>query len=170
MRYRDQQFLEGGRVHGCPRGLVHRTDGPAGAGNRAREGECVVVEAPEHHVQRRFEYRPGGALAALSGEGQRECQGVVDYYMSNARRIRAGLEEMGIVVYGGEHAPYVWIETPNGMTSWDFFDKLLTEAHVVSTPGSGFGPSGEGYVRLSAFGRQEDVDRAVESIRENLEV
>jgi LL-diaminopimelate aminotransferase len=111
-----------------------------------------------------------GALAALSGEGQRECQGVVDYYMSNARRIRAALEEMGIVVYGGEHAPYVWLETPNGMTSWDFFDKLLTEAHVVSTPGSGFGPSGEGFVRLSAFGSREDVDQALDSIQNNLKV
>ena len=109
-----------------------------------------------------------GGLAALSEEGREECQGLVDYYMGNARLIRTGLEDMGLEVHGGENAPYVWLRTPNGISSWEFFDKLLYEAHVVGTPGSGFGPSGEGYFRLSAFGHRENVERAVKSIQENL--
>ncbi|HIJ72729.1 MAG TPA: aminotransferase class I/II-fold pyridoxal phosphate-dependent enzyme, partial [Candidatus Hydrogenedentes bacterium] len=82
--------------------------------------------------------------------------------------IREGLEDLGLEVFGGVNAPYVWVRTPNGMTSWEFFDKLLEEAHVVGTPGSGFGPSGEGYFRLSAFGHQQDIARAVQSIHDNL--
>lgn len=109
-----------------------------------------------------------GGLAALSEVGQKECQAIIDYYMNNAKLIREGLESMGIAVYGGVNAPYIWMATPGGMRSWEFFDKLLNEAHVVGTPGSGFGPSGEGYFRLSAFGHAEDVKRAVHSIQENL--
>lgn len=109
-----------------------------------------------------------GGVSILSPEGQLECRGLIDYYMANAKRIREGLEGLGITCYGGVNAPYVWMKTPNEMTSWAFFDKLLNEAHVVGTPGSGFGPSGEGYFRLSAFGHQEDVERAVQSIQKNL--
>jgi LL-diaminopimelate aminotransferase len=94
--------------------------------------------------------------------------GLVDYYMDNARLIREGLETLGLQVYGGINAPYVWLKTPGNMTSWEFFDKLLKETHVVGTPGSGFGPSGEGFFRLSAFGHKEDIKNAVSSIQDNL--
>ncbi|HUT22750.1 MAG TPA: LL-diaminopimelate aminotransferase, partial [Sumerlaeia bacterium] len=109
-----------------------------------------------------------GALAVLSPEGQKECRALADYYMANARVIREGLESVGLRCFGGVNAPYVWMKTPNGLSSWECFDKMLEEAHVVGTPGSGFGPSGEGYFRLSAFGHAEDIERAVASIRENL--
>lgn len=109
-----------------------------------------------------------GGLAVLSDAGQRECRELIAYYMGNAALIRSGLESLGIQVYGGVNAPYIWMETPGGLSSWEFFDKLLEEAHVVGTPGSGFGPSGEGYFRLSAFGHREDVERAVASIKANL--
>ena len=109
-----------------------------------------------------------GGIAALSEQGKQECQGLVDYYMANARIIKNGLQELGYICFGGDNAPYIWLKTPDGLSSWDFFDKLLYEAHVVGTPGSGFGPSGEGYVRLSAFGHVEDIQEAVKSIRENL--
>ena len=111
-----------------------------------------------------------GALAALTEAGQRECREMVDYYMENATRVRNTLQGIGLTVYGGVHAPYLWMATPNAMSSWDFFDKLLEETHVVGTPGSGFGPSGEGYFRLSAFGHQEDIKQAVESIQKNLKL
>ncbi|MCL4694397.1 MAG: LL-diaminopimelate aminotransferase [Candidatus Hydrogenedentes bacterium] len=109
-----------------------------------------------------------GGLAVMSEAGQRECAEMVAYYMKNARTIKDGLETLGLTVYGGVNAPYVWMQTPNGTSSWEFFDKLLNEAHVVGTPGSGFGPSGEGFFRLSAFGHAEDIEAAVSSIRENL--
>jgi LL-diaminopimelate aminotransferase len=109
-----------------------------------------------------------GGLAVLSELGQTECGEMVAYYMANARTIKQGLEGLGLTVYGGVNAPYVWMETPGGMSSWEFFDKLLHEAHVVGTPGSGFGPGGEGFFRLSAFGHAEDIEAAVASIRENL--
>ncbi len=111
-----------------------------------------------------------GGIAALSPEGQKECQGLVDFYMENARIIREGLEKIGITVYGGDNAPYIWLKTPDGVTSWEFFDTLLEQAHVVGTPGSGFGPSGEGYFRLSAFGHRENIMQAVQSIQQNLKI
>ena len=88
--------------------------------------------------------------------------------MENARIIREGLTEAGVAIYGGVNAPYIWLKTPGGMSSWDFFDKLLIECNVVGTPGSGFGPSGEGYFRLSAFGNRDNVIEAVERIKKNL--
>jgi LL-diaminopimelate aminotransferase len=78
------------------------------------------------------------------------------------------MKEAGLTVYGGVNAPYIWLKTPGNMTSWEFFDKLLNECNVVGTPGSGFGPSGEGYFRLSAFGHRENVIEAVERIKKNL--
>lgn len=130
-----------------------------------------------------------GGIAALSPKGQRECKKVIDYYMKNAVLIKKGMEKIGLTAYGGENAPYIWLKTPaspktrldpteraasrggsNSMPSWDFFDKLLTEAHVVGTPGAGFGPHGEGYFRLSAFGHRENIERAVESIQKNLRI
>ena len=88
--------------------------------------------------------------------------------MENARIIKEGLEVLGFKVFGGENAPYIWVKCPKGLTSWDFFDKLLSEAHVVGTPGSGFGKMGEGYLRLSAFGFRENIEKAVKSIKKNL--
>lgn len=109
-----------------------------------------------------------GGLGAISAKGIEENQKIIDYYMENAKMIRECLMQKGLAVYGGMNAPYLWVKTPDGMSSWDFFDKMLEEAHVVITPGSGFGPSGEGYIRVSAFGHKEDIKAAVESIRKNL--
>lgn len=111
-----------------------------------------------------------GGLAALSPQGQKECGELVGYYMHNAGIIRDGLRQMGLTTFGGDNAPYIWMKTPDNMSSWDFFDKLLSETHVVGTPGSGFGPSGEGFFRLSAFGHAEDIEKAVKSIQENLKL
>jgi len=108
------------------------------------------------------------AAAVYSDEGWAQIQQTIDYYMENARLIREGLQAAGLTVYGGINAPYIWLKTPGGMTSWEFFDKLLSECHVVGTPGSGFGPSGEGYYRLSAFGDRENVIEAVKRIKKNL--
>jgi LL-diaminopimelate aminotransferase len=111
-----------------------------------------------------------GGIAALSERGLAECQSVIDFYLENARIIHEGLKRKGLVSFGGENAPYLWVRTPNEMPSWDFFDKLLNEAHVVVTPGAGFGPSGEGYVRISAFGHRQDIEAAVASIENNLKI
>ncbi|MBL62917.1 MAG: LL-diaminopimelate aminotransferase [Opitutae bacterium] len=111
-----------------------------------------------------------GGLAVLGVEGRRQTGEQVAFYLENARIIKEGLQSIGIVTYGGDNAPYVWMKAPGGLGSWEFFDKLLQECHVVGTPGSGFGPSGEGFFRLSAFGHREDVERAVSSIRSNLQL
>ena len=102
--------------------------------------------------------------AVYSSEGQKEVKGLVSYYMENAAMILKGLKEAGYKVSGGVNAPYVWLKTPDNMTSWDFFDHLLKHANVVGTPGSGFGPSGEGYFRLTAFGTHENTIAAMERI------
>lgn len=101
------------------------------------------------------------AEAAFSPAGQKQVRTLIDFYLTNARLIREGLEKIGVQVYGGVNAPYVWVKTPGTETSWDFFDRLLNEAHLVGTPGSGFGASGEGYFRLSAFNSRENVEEAV---------
>jgi LL-diaminopimelate aminotransferase len=88
--------------------------------------------------------------------------------MQNARIIRETLSGAGFAIYGGVNAPYIWMRTPGSMSSWEFFDLLLTNARVVGTPGSGFGPSGEGYFRLSAFGNKERIEEAVARIRDNI--
>ena len=88
--------------------------------------------------------------------------------MVNAAVIRDGLTKIGLTVYGGRNAPYLWVRTPAGLSSWDFFDKLLAEAHVVGMPGSGFGPSGEGYFRLTAFGSRAQTEEAVARIATRL--
>src|SRR2546426_42135 len=106
-----------------------------------------------------------GAAAVYTEEGQSQVKALVDFYMENARIIRTGLESAGLTVYGGQNAPYIWLKTPRGLSSWDFFDKLLNEAHVVGTPGSGFGPSGEGYFRLTAFGSRAQTQEAIARIK-----
>ena len=108
------------------------------------------------------------AAAVYTPEGQAQVRALTDFYMENARMIRDGLTAAGLTVYGGRSAPYIWARTPAGLSSWDFFDKLLAEAHVVGAPGSGFGPSGEGYFRLTAFGSREQTAEAVERIRTRL--
>lgn len=108
------------------------------------------------------------AAAVYTEEGRRQIQDQINYYMGNAEIIRQGLESVGLTPYGGKNAPYIWLKTPAGTTSWQFFDKLLGEANVVGTPGSGFGPSGEGYFRLTAFGNREQTEEAVERIRTRL--
>ncbi|MBK7535283.1 MAG: LL-diaminopimelate aminotransferase [Myxococcales bacterium] len=104
------------------------------------------------------------AAAAYSADGLRETMGQVAFYLDNARRMREGLTKAGFTIFGGVHAPYLWIRTPDRMPSWDFFDQLLTRAHVVGTPGAGFGPGGEGYFRLSAFNSAAAVDEAIERV------
>ncbi|HIF00174.1 MAG TPA: LL-diaminopimelate aminotransferase [Planctomycetes bacterium] len=106
-----------------------------------------------------------GAAAAYSPEGREQTKQLIDFYMTNARLLKEGLEAVGITVYGGENAPYVWLRTPNNLSSWDFFDVLLNKGHLVGTPGSGFGASGEGYFRLSAFNSRENVEKAIERFK-----
>ena len=103
--------------------------------------------------------------AVYSPEGKKQLAEQVAYYMNNAKVIKEGLKDAGYNVSGGVNAPYIWLETPKGMTSWDFFDYLLDKANVVGTPGSGFGPSGEGYFRLTAFGTYENTVAAIERIK-----
>ncbi|MFW6359054.1 MAG: LL-diaminopimelate aminotransferase [Chroococcales cyanobacterium] len=107
-----------------------------------------------------------GAEAVYSEQGQAEIKELVSFYLENAKIIREKLSEAGLSVYGGVNAPYVWVKTPNGLSSWDFFDKLLQTAHVVGTPGSGFGAAGEGYFRISAFNSRENVEEAMRRITE----
>jgi LL-diaminopimelate aminotransferase len=102
-----------------------------------------------------------GAEAIYTEEGKKEVQEIITYYMENARIIRTSLQQAGYQVYGGVNAPYIWLKVPEGYTSWSFFDKLLTEKHIVTTPGVGFGPSGEGYIRLTAFGSKEQTIEAM---------
>lgn len=103
--------------------------------------------------------------AVYSEEGKAQLTRQVAYYMNNAKTIKEGLKEAGYTVFGGVNAPYIWLKTPEGMSSWDFFDYLLEKANVVGTPGSGFGPSGEGYFRLTAFGNYENTVKALERIK-----
>jgi LL-diaminopimelate aminotransferase len=101
------------------------------------------------------------AEAVYNPQGKKQCQQIIDIYMNNAKMIREKLTALGYEVYGGINAPYIWLKTPNNLTSWEFFDLLLNKAQVVGTPGSGFGPSGEGYFRLTAFGTPENTNEAL---------
>ena len=103
--------------------------------------------------------------AVYSDAGKKQTAEQIAYYMNNAKVIKEGLKEAGFSVSGGVNAPYIWLKTPEGMTSWEFFDHLLTNANVVGTPGSGFGPSGEGYFRLTAFGTYENTLEALKRIK-----
>lgn len=105
------------------------------------------------------------AEAIYTDEGKRQVRENINYYKENAKIIKQGLEEAGYTVYGGTNSPYVWLKLADGMKSWDFFDKLLSEANVVGTPGVGFGPSGEGYFRLTGFGTKENTKEAIERIK-----
>ncbi len=106
-----------------------------------------------------------GAEAVYTPEGKRQVEAVIGEYLENAKLIRQGLADIGIVAYGGVNSPYVWLKTPGDMKSWDFFDKLLQEANIVGTPGSGFGSAGEGYFRLTAFNTKENTERAISRLK-----
>lgn len=122
--------------------------------------QCTKFNGTSYITQR-------GAEAIYSKEGKQQVRETIDYYMENARIMREGLTAAGIQVFGGKNAPYLWVKTPEGFTSWQFFDHLLNEANIVSTPGVGFGPSGEGYLRLTAFGQREDCIEAIQRISQN---
>ncbi|MBA1337216.1 MAG: L,L-diaminopimelate aminotransferase [Firmicutes bacterium] len=111
-----------------------------------------------------------GAAAVYTEEGQRQIKALIDYYMTNAKIIREGLLDIGLQVFGGINAPYIWLKTPNGMDSWSFFDKLLKEVNIAGTPGVGFGPSGQGYFRLTAFGSRENTEKAIERFKTRLKL
>jgi LL-diaminopimelate aminotransferase len=111
-----------------------------------------------------------GAEAVYSEAGQAQTKALVSFYLDNAKIIREKLMAAGIQVYGGVNAPYVWVKTPNGLSSWDFFDKLLQTCHVVGTPGSGFGAAGEGYFRISAFNSRENVNEAMQRITDQFKL
>ena len=102
-----------------------------------------------------------GAEAVYSPEGKEQVKATINYYMTNARIMREALQCCGLKVYGGENAPYLWVKAPKGLSSWKFFDKLLYEVNIVGTPGVGFGPSGEGYLRLTVFGDRDDTLEAM---------
>lgn len=119
---------------------------------------CTKFNGVSYVVQR-------AAEATFTEEGQKQIKENIAYYMENAKTIKNGLEDAGYTVFGGTNSPYVWLKVPNGITSWEFFDKLLEEVNVVGTPGSGFGPHGEGYFRLTAFGTKENTKEAIERIK-----
>jgi len=143
-----------------PRGLM----GTAADGARVElwglwnRRQCTKFNGVSYIVQR-------GAEAVYSPEGQAQVKELVAFYMENAAILRRELAAAGLAVYGGEQAPYVWVKTPEGVDAWGFFDRLLERAHVVGTPGSGFGAAGEGYFRLSAFNSRANVEEAMRRVR-----
>ena len=122
--------------------------------------QCTKFNGTPYIVQR-------AAEAIYSPEGKRQVQETIDYYMENARIMREALTAAGLQVFGGEDAPYIWFRVPEGTTSWGFWETLLTKYNIVSTPGVGFGPSGEGYIRLTAFGSREECTEAMRRIAAN---
>lgn len=120
--------------------------------------QCTKFNGTSYITQR-------GAEVIYTPEGKEQVKATINYYMTNAKIMKEGLESTGLKVFGGENAPYLWVKTPNGIGSWKFFEQMLYEANVVGTPGVGFGPSGEGYIRLTAFGEREDCEEAMKRIK-----
>lgn len=120
--------------------------------------QCTKFNGTSYITQR-------GAEAVYSPEGKKQIRQTINYYMNNAKLMKEGLEACGLQVFGGTNAPYLWVKTPDGLSSWKFFEKLLYEVFIVSTPGVGFGPSGEGYLRLTAFGDHDDTIEAIQRIQ-----
>lgn len=120
--------------------------------------QCTKFNGTAYIVQR-------AAEAIYTPEGKAQVRETIQYYMENARIMRETLAEVGLQAYGGVDAPYIWFRTPEGTGSWAFFDQLLSEVGVVSTPGVGFGPAGEGYIRLTAFGNRSDCEKAMQRLR-----
>ena len=106
-----------------------------------------------------------GAAAIYTPEGQEQVKQTISLYLQNAKIIRDTLLELGFSCTGGENSPYIWLKTPGGQTSWQFFDLLLNELNIIGTPGSGFGQQGEGYFRLTAFGSLQDTQEAAERLK-----
>ena len=134
------------------------------------DGRTVSLNAMWHrHQSTKYNGTPyivqRAAEAIYSPSGQHEIREAIAYYMNNARTIREGLQCAGFNAYGGRNAPYIWLETPDGTGSWEFFDTLLEQCQIVGTPGAGFGPAGEGYFRFTAFGNAEDTKEAIEKIK-----
>ncbi|NLT78300.1 MAG: LL-diaminopimelate aminotransferase [Planctomycetes bacterium] len=142
-----------------PKGLKARTkDGRAVEVNPIwKRRHCTKFNGVSYVTQ-------AGAAAVYTPQGKKQVAQTIGVYMTNAKVIRERLTELGYQVYGGVNAPYIWLKTPNGLGSWAFFDRLLNEAHVVGTPGVGFGPAGEGYFRLTAFGTLANVKEALDRI------
>ncbi|MEO0448027.1 MAG: LL-diaminopimelate aminotransferase, partial [Verrucomicrobiota bacterium] len=111
-----------------------------------------------------------GAAAVFTEDGQKQVQDLIQHYMGNAALLRATCEETGLKVYGGVHAPYIWVACPEGVSSWDMFDRMLRDVNVVITPGSGFGAAGEGYFRISAFNSRENAEEVCRRIKEDLDL
>ncbi len=124
--------------------------------------QCTKFNGVSYITQR-------AAEAIYTEEGQKEIKENIKYYLENAKIIREGLDEVGIQYCGGINSPYIWIKVPNNMKSWEFFDMLLEKANIVGTPGVGFGPSGEGYFRLTAFGERKNTEEAMKRIKETLQ-
>lgn len=120
--------------------------------------QCTKFNGTSYITQR-------GAEAIYTPEGKEQVKATINYYMTNAKIMKEGLESAGLKVFGGENAPYLWVKTPKGISSWKFFEQMLYEANVVGTPGVGFGPSGEGYIRLTAFGERTDCEEAMRRIK-----
>ncbi|HAC43388.1 MAG TPA: LL-diaminopimelate aminotransferase, partial [Paraprevotella xylaniphila] len=120
--------------------------------------QCTKFNGTSYITQR-------GAEAIYTAEGKAQVKATIDYYMENAHIMREGLQSAGFKVYGGVNAPYIWLKTPDNTGSWRFFEQLLYEVNVIGTPGVGFGPNGEGYLRLTAFGEREDCIEAMRRIR-----
>lgn len=123
--------------------------------------QCTKFNGTSYITQR-------AAEAIYTPEGKAQVRATIDYYLRNASTMLNGLRAVGLEAYGGVNSPYIWLKTPAGVTSWEFFDKLLNEANVVGTPGAGFGPAGEGYLRLTAFGTYEDCLEAMDRIAKNI--
>ncbi|MFM7734737.1 MAG: LL-diaminopimelate aminotransferase [Alphaproteobacteria bacterium] len=141
-----------------PKGVMADADGePVAVNGLWNRRQSTKFNGVSYPVQR-------AAAAVYSPEGRKQTGDIVRFYMENAAIIRRGLEAAGFTVHGGTDAPYIWLRTPKSLSSWDFFDRLLSQANVVGTPGSGFGPSGEGYFRLSAFNSRANVEEAVARI------
>jgi LL-diaminopimelate aminotransferase len=119
--------------------------------------QCTKFNGVPYIVQK-------GAAAVYSAQGKKEVRATIDFYMKNAEIIRKGLSGAGLTVFGGINSPYIWVATPKGIDSWAFFDMLLEKAHVITTPGSGFGPAGEGYIRLTGFGGRSNTEEAVKRV------
>jgi LL-diaminopimelate aminotransferase len=107
-----------------------------------------------------------GAEALYTSEGREQVRALIDHYMTNARILREAATRVGMKVFGGVNAPYIWMKTPNGLTSWQMFDRMLQDLNVVITPGSGFGAQGEGYFRVSAFNSRENADEVARRLEE----
>jgi len=120
--------------------------------------QCTKFNGTSYITQR-------GAEAIYTPKGKKQVKAIIQYYMANARIMKEALESTGLKVFGGENAPYLWVKAPGEVSSWKFFEQMLYEANVVGTPGVGFGPSGEGYIRLTAFGERADCEEAMKRIR-----